>query len=46
VRLAGVCLELETMGRSGSTDGALPLLIQVEEEYRVVREALQGRALC
>ena len=46
LRLAGVCLELETLGRAGSTKGALPLLMQVEEEYRVVREALQGGALC
>jgi two-component system, sensor histidine kinase and response regulator len=46
LRLAGVCLELETLGRAGSTQGALPLLMQVEEEYRMVREALQGDALC
>lgn len=46
VRLAGVCLELETLGRSGSTEGALPLLLQVEEEYRLVRSALQGESQC
>ena len=46
LRLADVCLELETLGRAGSTEGALPLLMQVEEEYRMVREALQGGALC
>jgi len=46
LRLAGVCLELETLGRGGTTEGALPLLVQVEEEYRMVREALQGEALC
>ncbi|GFO58096.1 hybrid sensor histidine kinase/response regulator [Geomonas silvestris] len=46
LRLADVCLELETLGRAGSTEGALPLLLQVEEEYRMVREALQGGALC
>lgn len=46
LKLADVCLELETLGRAGSTEGALPLLLQVEEEYRMVREALQGGALC
>jgi two-component system, sensor histidine kinase and response regulator len=46
LKLADVCLELETLGRAGSTEGALPLLVQVEEEYRMVREALQGGALC
>ena len=46
LRLADACLELEALGRAGSTEGALPLLMQVEEEYRVVREALQGGALC
>ncbi|HJV64754.1 MAG TPA: response regulator [Geomonas sp.] len=46
MRLAGVCRELEALGRSGSTEGALPLLLQVEEEYRVVRDALQGGQLC
>jgi two-component system, sensor histidine kinase and response regulator len=46
LRLADVCKELETLGRAGSTVGALPLLMQVEEEYRMVREALQGGALC
>jgi len=42
VRLADVCRELETLGRRGSTEGALPLLRQVEEEYRMVRAALGG----
>jgi signal transduction histidine kinase/DNA-binding response OmpR family regulator len=46
LKLADACLELETLGRAGSTEGALPLLMQVEEEYRTVREALQGGALC
>ena len=46
MRLAGVCLELETLGRAGSTEGALPLLMQAEEEYRMVRDALQGESLC
>jgi two-component system, sensor histidine kinase and response regulator len=46
LKLADVCMELETLGRAGSTEGALPLLVQVEEEYRMVREALQGGALC
>jgi len=46
VKLAGVCLELETLGRGGSTKGALPLLMKVEEEYRIVCEALQGGTLC
>jgi len=46
LKLADACLELETLGRAGSTDGALPLLMQVEEEYRMVREALQGGLLC
>ena len=46
VRLAGVCRELETLGRAGSTEGALPLIRQVEEEYRRVCELLQGGAQC
>jgi signal transduction histidine kinase/CheY-like chemotaxis protein/HPt (histidine-containing phosphotransfer) domain-containing protein len=46
MRLAGVCLELETLGRAGSTEGALPLLMQAEEEYRMVREALKGGLPC
>jgi two-component system, sensor histidine kinase and response regulator len=46
VKLAAVCRELEALGRQGSTEGALPLLMRVEEEYRVVREALQGGQLC
>lgn len=46
VRLAGVCLELESLGRAGSTEGAGALLVQVEEEYRLVRDALLGGPLC
>jgi HPt (histidine-containing phosphotransfer) domain-containing protein len=46
VKLAGACMELETLGRGGSTEGALPLLMRVEEEYRVVCDALQGGSLC
>jgi len=46
LRLAGVCMKLETLGRAGSTEGALPLLMQVEEEYRMVRDALRGGSLC
>ena len=46
LKLADACLELETLGRAGSTEGALPLLMQVEKEYQMVREALQGGALC
>lgn len=46
LRLAGVCMELESLGRAGSTEGALPLLLQVEEEYRLVRDALRGGPLC
>jgi signal transduction histidine kinase/CheY-like chemotaxis protein len=46
VRLAGVCLELESLGRAGSTKGAGELLVQVEEEYRLVRDALLGGPLC
>ena len=46
LKLADACLELETLGRAGSTKGALPLLMQVEKEYRMVREALQGGSLC
>ncbi len=46
LKLADVCLELETLGRAGSTQGALPLLIKVEEEYRLVRDALQGDTPC
>jgi two-component system, sensor histidine kinase and response regulator len=45
-KLADVCQELEMLGRTGSTEGALPLLAQVEEEYKLVREALQGGSLC
>ena len=46
LRLAGVCSELENLGRAGSTQGALPLLHQAEEEYRLVRDALRGGPLC
>jgi HPt (histidine-containing phosphotransfer) domain-containing protein len=46
LRLADVCQELETLGRAGFTEGALPLLMQVEEEYRMIREALQGGTPC
>jgi two-component system, sensor histidine kinase and response regulator len=46
LRLADICRELETLGRQGSTEGALPLLMRAEEEYRVVREALQGGHPC
>ncbi len=46
LRLAGVCRELERLGRAGSTEGALPLLHQAEEEYRLVRDALKGGPLC
>ncbi|HJV35627.1 Hpt domain-containing protein, partial [Geomonas sp.] len=46
MKLAGVCKELEALGRTGSTEGALPLLMQVEQEYQVVRDALQGGNLC
>ncbi len=46
VRLAGVCLELESLGRAGSTEGAGALLVQVEEEYRLVRDALLGGPSC
>ena len=46
LRLAGVCMELETLGRAGSTEGALPLLMQVEEEYRLVRDVLRGGPIC
>ncbi|MBJ6725106.1 response regulator [Geomonas sp. Red875] len=45
VKLAGVCDELEALGRSGSTEGALPLLQRAEEEYRTVRNALMGGGL-
>ena len=46
MKLADACRELEMLGRAGSTEGALPLLVQVEEEYKLVREALQGGSLC
>ena len=46
MKLAEVCLELEVLGRAGSTEGALPLLAKVEKEYRLVRKALQGGSLC
>jgi len=46
LKLADACLELEALGRAGSTEGAGPLLVQLEKEYRMVREALQGGALC
>jgi two-component system, sensor histidine kinase and response regulator len=46
MKLADVCQELERLGRQGSTEGALPLLMKAEEEYRVVREALQGGNAC
>ncbi|UFS69623.1 response regulator [Geomonas sp. RF6] len=46
VRLAGACSDLEALGRAGSTQGALPLLMRVEEEYLAVRDALSGGSLC
>jgi len=46
LRLADVCTELEALGRGGTTQGALSLLLQVEEEYRLVRDALRGGPLC
>jgi len=46
VRLAGACSELEALGRAGSTQGALPLLMRVEQEYLAVRDALSGGSLC
>ena len=46
VKLADVCLELETLVRAGSTEGALPLLMKLEAEYMLVRDALQGESLC
>ena len=46
LKLAGVCSQLEMLGRAGSTRGALTLLNKVEEEYRLVRDALQGDSLC
>jgi len=46
MKLADACRELETLGRAGSVEGARALLVKVEEEYRLVREALQGGTLC
>ena len=38
--LAGLCKELETMGRAGTTDNAILLLPVLEDEYERVCEAL------
>ncbi|MGA2735182.1 MAG: response regulator [Syntrophobacteraceae bacterium] len=38
--LAEFCRELETMGRAGTTENAIPLLSVLEDEYESVREAL------
>jgi signal transduction histidine kinase/CheY-like chemotaxis protein/HPt (histidine-containing phosphotransfer) domain-containing protein len=38
--LAEFCRELETMGRAGTTENAIPLLSVFEDEYERVREAL------
>ena len=46
LRLADVCTELEALGRGGTTQGALSLLLQVEEEYRLGGDALRGGPLC
>jgi HPt (histidine-containing phosphotransfer) domain-containing protein len=38
--LADLCIELETMGRAGTTDNAIPLLSVLEDGYARVHEAL------
>ena len=39
-KLAGICHELEQLGRAGSLDGAPELVAAVEAEYRLARTAL------
>jgi signal transduction histidine kinase/CheY-like chemotaxis protein/HPt (histidine-containing phosphotransfer) domain-containing protein len=39
---AGLCRQLEALGRQGSLDGALQLLEQAEAEYQRVQAALQA----
>jgi two-component system sensor histidine kinase/response regulator len=41
-RMAGLCRELEQLGRSGATGAAMPLLQQAEAEFRRVVVALQA----
>ncbi len=41
--LAAVCKELEALGRSGSTEGAMPLATTLDERFRSLKEALQAR---
>jgi signal transduction histidine kinase/DNA-binding response OmpR family regulator len=40
--LAGLCKELETIGRANTTDNAETLLSTIEQEYTQVQEALQA----
>jgi CheY-like chemotaxis protein len=40
--LAGLCKELETLGRTGSTDGAAGLLGAMEREFQAVRHSLSA----
>ncbi|MBI4494552.1 MAG: response regulator [Chloroflexi bacterium] len=40
--VAAVCLELETLGRSGPLDGATALLARLEREFERLRQALEA----
>jgi signal transduction histidine kinase/DNA-binding response OmpR family regulator/HPt (histidine-containing phosphotransfer) domain-containing protein len=41
-RLAAACRDLEQLGRSGSVDGAAPLLADMEREFQSVRQSLHA----
>ena len=41
-RLAAACRDLEQLGRSGSVDGAAPLLADMEREFHSVRQSLHA----
>jgi len=40
--LAGMCKQMETLGRSDSTDGAIAILIDMEHEFQAVRHSLNA----
>jgi PAS domain S-box-containing protein len=42
VRMRSDCMELETLGRAGKTEGAAPLLARLREEFETAREHLQA----
>ena len=40
--LAQLCKEMEKLGRAGSTEGAAPLLLQMQQAFLTVRESLNA----